>query len=261
MSNDNILVFSPHADDATIFVGGTLLQLARAGKKIYIARVTNDDFDSRGLDRDTTLIRNKEEAEKAYSLLGAAETIHMGYQSDYMMSADYAKLRGDIVALIRRIRPYTVFTFDLDMPGESNMDHRVIGNAVHEALWIAAFDLHYHEQIENGLLPYSVPETVLFSTAPDASYEANDISDVIDEKISALCCHKTPIDNMLRGAVLSAECAGLPCEELKEALSLPLANIVDMFGRKLAAGIGEPFGIGYAEMIKKIPPSLGIFGG
>ena len=261
MENNNILVFSPHADDAAIFVGGTLAKLAAQGKRIYIARVTNDDFDSYGLDAQATIERNRKEAAAAYAALGAVETIHMGYKSDYMMTADYDMLRCDIVELIRKIRPYTVFTFDLDMKNESNMDHRIIGNAVHEALWVAAFDLHYPEQIKAGLLPYSVPETVLFSTAPTEEYEAEDISCSIETKIKALCCHKTPIDNMLRGAVRAAQCAGIPCDELEQALEAPFDCVVDMFARKLAGTIGEPFGLEYAEMIKRITPSLGIFGG
>ena len=153
MNNNRILVFSPHADDATIFVGGTLAKHAAEGKEVTIARVTNDDFDSHGLDTETTIVKNREEAEAAYAALGAVVTIHMGYKSDYMMTNDYGRLRADIVRLIRKIRPYTVFTFDLAMKNESNMDHDIIGKAVHEALWIAAFDLHYPEQIAEGLAP------------------------------------------------------------------------------------------------------------
>ncbi len=260
MENKNILVFSPHADDAAIFIGGTLAKLSRDGWKIYIARVTNDDFDSKGLDQKTTIEKNRSEAEAAYAALGAVETIHMGFKSDYMRMNDYNKLRGDIAELIRKIRPYSLYTFDLDMRGESNLDHKIIAEAVHEALWISAFDLHYPEHFEKGLTTYSVPELVLFSTAPDECYTANDIESVMDVKIKALCCHETPINNMLMNAIQSAEYAGLPCDELKEILDAPRDEVIAMFATKLAAGIGEPFGLNAAEMIKVCPSSLGIFG-
>lgn len=261
MENNRILVFSPHADDATIFVGGTLAKLAAQGKEIYIARVTNDDFDSYGTDAASTIERNREESQAAYSAIGAAETIHMGFKSDYMMMNDYGKLRRDIVGLIRKIRPYTLFTFDLAMKNESNMDHDIIAKAVHEALWISSFDLHYPDQIQAGLLPYSVPEVVLFSTAPDESYEPSDISEVIEAKINALRCHKTPVNNMLQHALLAARCAGLPTQELEQITAMPRDSVIDMFARKLASTIGEAFNLSAAEMIKVCPPSLGIFGG
>lgn len=258
--NNRVLVISPHADDATIFVGGTLARLAAEGKSIYIARVTNDDFDSFGLDTVQTIENNRVEAEAAYSALGAHEVIHLGYVSDYMMSADYNALRGDIVRLIRKIRPYSIYSFAMDMKGESNMDHRVITAAVSEALWVSTFQLHYPEQVKEGLGPFSVPETVNFSTAPTGEYSASDISSTIDKKIEALKCHKTPINNMLENARLSAQCAGLDTGFIDGAIAMDRDAVIDMFARKLAAGMAEPFGLDYAEMIHSHPPGMGLFG-
>jgi len=260
MVNKNVLVFSPHADDATIFIGGTLAKLAAEGRKIYIARVTNDDFDSNGLDQATTIQRNREESENAYRMLGAVEIIHMGYKSDYMISADYNKLRGEIVELIRKIRPYTLFSFDVDMSGETNMDHKVISSAVAEALWVASFRLHYPEQIENGLEPFSVPETINFSTAPNDQYSFSDIAETINKKIEALKCHKTPINNMLQSALLSAECAEMETEMIEGIINSDRDSVIDLFARNLANGVGEPFGLEYGEMINIHPAGLGIFG-
>ena len=258
--NNKVLVISPHADDATIFIGGTIAKLAKEGKEIYIARVTNDDFDSFGLDQAATIERNCEEAEKAYHTLGAYEVIHMGYKSDYMMSADYSKLRGDFVELIRKICPYSLYVFDTDMKGETNMDHKIIAAAVAEALWVATFKLHYPEQIEKGLNPYAVPETVHYSTAPDEEYAVNDISEVMDIKIEALKCHKTPINNMLENTLLSAKCAELETGELEEIMAADRDDVIDMFARKLANKMGEPFEMEYGEMICVHPAGFGIFG-
>lgn len=258
--NNRILVISPHADDATIFIGGTLAKLAIEGKQIYIARVTNDDFDSCGLSLTDTIEINREEAEKAYRTLGACEVIHMGYKSDYMRSAEYSKLRGDFVELIRKIRPYSLYAFDLNMKGESNMDHNIIAEAAAEALWISTFRLHYPEQIEKGLEPYSVPETVNFSTAPGEEYTVNDISEVMDIKIEALKCHKTPINNMLENTLLGAKCAELETKELEGIMAADRDYVIDMFARKLANKIGEPFEVDYGEMICIHPAGLGIFG-
>jgi len=259
MNKKNILVLSPHADDATIFVGGTLAKLAEEGHNVYIARVTNDDFDSFGMDVESTIIKNREEAEVAYRTLGACDVIHMGYKSDYMVTADYQQLRGDIVELIRKIKPFTLFTFDTDMAGETNMDHKIIASAAAEALWVSAFDLHYPEHFTRGLAPYSVPDFTCFSTAPDERYTASDITAVIDKKAAALVCHKTPVNNMLQTKLLALKCAGMPTDEFEGIAGADRDYVIDMFARKLAMSMGEPFGMEYAEMISHHPFSMGIF--
>ncbi len=260
MNDKNILVLSPHADDATIFVGGTLAKLADEGNKVYIARVTNDDFDSFGMNVESTITKNREEAEAAYRILGAFDVIHMGYKSDYMMTADYQKLRGDIVELIRRIKPFTLFTFDTEIADETNMDHKIIASAAAEALWVSTFDLHYPEHFTKGLAPYSVPEYTYFSTAPDERYTASDITATIDKKAAALICHKTPVNNMLQTKLLALKCAGMPTDEFKGVAGADRDYVIDMFTRKLAMSIGEPFGMEFAEMVSHHPFSMGIFG-
>jgi N-acetylglucosamine malate deacetylase 1 len=259
MNNKNILVLSPHADDATIFVGGTLAKLAEEGHSVYIARVTNDDFDSCGMDVESTIIKNREEAEVAYRTLGACDVIHMGYKSDYMMTADYQQLRRDIVELIRKIKPFTLFTFDTDMAGETNMDHKIIASAAAEALWVSAFDLHYPEHFAKGLAPYSVPEHTYFSTAPDDRYIVSDISATIDKKAAALTCHKTPVNNMLQTKLLGMKCAGIDTEEFEGIMGADRDYVIDMFARKLAMSIGESFGVEFGEMINPHPFGMGIF--
>lgn len=247
--NNKVLVISPHADDVTIFIGGIVRKLANQGMKIYVARVTNDDYDSYGLDVATTIYNNRIEAEDAYRELGVSDVIHMGYQSDYIMSADYNELRGSIVKLIRDIKPLALYNFDIDGKCEDNMDHKIISRATAEALWISSFDLHYSEQLKGDIEPYSVPSRLKFAREADDSYKCEDISDVIDIKINALKKHKSVMNNMLMQPLLRAKSMGANIDDIKA--NLDIDSMIEDLGRKQAQMIGAPHGIQFGEMIKE----------
>ncbi|MEI6580384.1 MAG: hypothetical protein WCN92_13110, partial [Eubacteriales bacterium] len=79
-------------------------------------------------------------------------------------------------------------------------------------------------------------------------------------KCQALCCHKTPVNNMLQTKLLGIKCAGLATDDFEEIIDADRDYVIDMFARKLAMDIGKPFGVEYGEMISIHPPGLGIFG-
>jgi LmbE family N-acetylglucosaminyl deacetylase len=246
--NKRVLIITPHADDVTIFIGGIVKQLSNSGKDVYVARVTNDDYDAYDLDRETAIIRNREEAEEAYGVLGVKDVIHMGYESDNMSTVDYKLLRGKIVKLIRDIRPYEMYNFDIDGREEDNLDLKVIAAATAEALWISSFHLHYPDHLTNGIKPYSVPVRKKYFRVPDSSYQVKDISDVIEVKIEALKKHKTVMKNMLMQAIMRGE--SFCCEHNKNSYDLDLNTLIDSLGRRQAMLLGEGHNIEYAECVK-----------
>lgn len=252
-----ILVISPHADDATIFIGGIIKKLTNAGNRVYIARVTNDDYDAYSTDKVTAIINNREEAERAYSVLGVNDVIHMGYESDYMNSVDYSELRGNIVELIRAIRPYELYNFDIDGKNEDNMDHKVIAGATAEALWISSFTLHYKEQFNDRVSPYSVPKRMKYSRECDNNYNCVDISDVMDDKIKALSCHKSAMHNMLMQSLLRAESYGQDISQIINNLDIDV--MIDNMARKQANMIGNSGNMQYAELLKEESMGLAEF--
>ena len=242
-----VLVISPHADDATIFIGGTISKLSSKGYRVFVARVTNDDYDAFGLDKETTIKRNRQEAEKAYKVLGVNDVIHMGYESDCISNIDYHILRGDIVNLIRVIRPYEIYTFDKADFQDDNMDHKIIASATAEALWIASFPLHYKEQLNDEVKPYSVPIRKAFTRQGNDRCKCEDITDVIDIKIKALKEHNTAAHNIIMQALCRAESYGADVnytisDEEFEAL-------IEQLTRANAEAIGSAYGIKYGELI------------
>jgi len=65
-----VLVIVPHADDAALFCGGTLRLMADRGARVALLRVTDDRYDSVGLDETATIAANTRDLHEAARLLG-----------------------------------------------------------------------------------------------------------------------------------------------------------------------------------------------
>jgi len=66
------MIFSPHADDAAAFCGGTLAKRAAEGWNVILVRVTDDSRDSVGLTVEETIKRNREEMHTAATIMGVS---------------------------------------------------------------------------------------------------------------------------------------------------------------------------------------------
>ena len=69
------LVVIAHADDATLFCGGTIAGWADLGVKATVLRVTDDAPDSVGLDRAATRAQNSAQLRAACAVLGVYEAL------------------------------------------------------------------------------------------------------------------------------------------------------------------------------------------
>jgi len=114
---------------------------ADAGWRIVCLRVTDDRWDSVGLDAAETIRCNAAEFRSAAAVLGIAEIADLGWATDVLGDVSKVALRERIIHAIRRTQPYAVVTFDPDSAFyEDNLDHRVLAQAVDEAAWCAQFD-------------------------------------------------------------------------------------------------------------------------
>jgi len=127
------MAIGAHADDLTIWAGGTLAKLSSEGNKLIFVRITDDYGDAVGISKEKAIKRNHKEAEIAYRTVGADEIIHMDYPTDTLAGVDYLKLRGELIYLIRKYKPDLVISFDLNGTDEENMDHIITARAVNEA--------------------------------------------------------------------------------------------------------------------------------
>lgn len=100
---------------------------------MVLVRVTNDATDSVGLTREETLRANAAELREAAAALGIFCIEELGYETDTLADASEVDLREQIVYLIRKYRPFTVFTLDPYASYEPNRDHVRVAQAVEES--------------------------------------------------------------------------------------------------------------------------------
>ncbi|MBI1319801.1 MAG: hypothetical protein GC168_12770 [Candidatus Hydrogenedens sp.] len=211
------LIISPHADDAAAFMGGTAARFAAEGWKVVLVRVTDDRKDSVGLTVEETIAANTRELHKAAALLGIAEVVELGFETDQLADVRETALRERFVYLFRKYRPYAVFSFDPFGLYEGNMDHIATAQAVEEAFWVACFDLHHPEHLAEGLAPFSVCERWYFGRHLPGANHAVDVTDYLDQSAAALCAHRTMMRNVIQQYRLQAQTWGKTIPLLEHA--------------------------------------------
>jgi LmbE family N-acetylglucosaminyl deacetylase len=190
----DILVITPHPDDAEFGAAGSVAGMIRRGKSAVYVVVTNGDKGTDDPDLDPAeLVRIREEEQReAAGVLGVREVVFLGYPDQGI--EETPELRKDIVRQIRLFRPRLVITSDPYRRYIWHRDHRITGRVVLDAVFPYARDPHsYPDLIEEGLDPHKVPEVWLWaSNEADINFRS-DITDTFDLKVKALRCHKSQI--------------------------------------------------------------------
>jgi len=191
-----VLVFSPHPDDDTFAVGGTLALLAGRGNRVIIAIYTNDNkgsYDQEMTSEKLARIRKAEE-EAACAVLGIPRenVLWMGYDDGELEYAPPKALCGHATRIIRQYRPDAVLSVD---PGEwyerwHKSDHRMAAFNTIDAARAAEFHLYYPEHLlVDKLQPYRVPNLFFYyATTRDANCFVN-IDPVFEKKVEAASKH------------------------------------------------------------------------
>lgn len=249
-----VLVVTAHADDAALFLGGTIARWAQANWRVVVVRVTDDRWDSVGLDEATTIARNHGEFREAATALGVAEVIDLGYQTDVLADVSEVKLREHIILLVRTHRPHTLVTFDpFAMYGEDNQDHLKVAAAVDEAFWTSQFDKHHPEHLRDGLTVHGVFERWYFGRRVVDVTDVVDITTTLDRKVAASQCHRTPMHNFVNQLRIQAATGGWTVPLLDQAFdSGELADVIEMLVRGAARNSGERHGLEAAEEFRVV---------
>ncbi|HWC30500.1 MAG TPA: PIG-L deacetylase family protein, partial [Dehalococcoidia bacterium] len=133
----------------------------------------------------------RQEQRDAATLLGVKDVFFLDHV-DGELTAGRALL-GDIVRVIRQVRPHAVFTHDpetviVNDAFVNHADHRATGLAAIDAVYPAARDrLNFPEQIATGLQTHKVAQIYIWGS-PHANFDV-DITEVIDKKVAALVAH------------------------------------------------------------------------
>jgi LmbE family N-acetylglucosaminyl deacetylase len=248
-----VLVFAPHADDGSIFAGGTLALMADAGWRVVVVRVTNDALDSVGVPREETIRLNTVQMHEAMAHLGVTEFVELGYETDVLGDVSEVELRERVIRLYREYRPYAVLSFDpFGMFHENNQDHFKVAYAVDEAFWTAMFDKHHPEHFRDGLEPHGVFERWYFARRLVEVTTAIDISTVIERKVAAVAGHELCMRNMVHQILLQGKTAQVALPAVARALDGPLEPFIDHLVRAGSAATGERHALHYAEEFRVV---------
>jgi LmbE family N-acetylglucosaminyl deacetylase len=190
MTKADVMVVSPHPDDAEYGVAGTVARWVKEGKRVVYVVCTNGDKGTSDINMDPEKLADtrKKEQRAAADVLGVSEVIFLGLPDQGL--EDTPEFRKRIVRLIRQYRPATIATADPYRRYIWHRDHRITGQVVLDAVFPYARDhLAYPDLLMEGLLPHKVKE-ILFWAAEDINYRSN-ITATFNLKVQALRCHQS----------------------------------------------------------------------
>ena len=199
-----VMVVTPHPDDAEYGVAGTVARWVGEGKEVMYVVCTNGDkgtSDATMKPEELARIREGEQIAAA-RLLGVRMTVFLRHPDQSL--EDTPEFRKELVRLIRMYKPDTVVTADPYRRYIWHRDHRITGQVTLDAIFPYARDcLSYPDLMEEGLHPHKVREVLLWASE-DANY-CSDITGTCHLKLAALRCHKSQVGH-------------IPPQELEERL-------------------------------------------
>ncbi len=191
----DVVVVTPHPDDAEFGVAGTVAKWTREGKQVVYVVCTNGNKGSSDpqIKPDELAKIRQNEQRAAAKVLGVREVVFLENQDQGL--EDTPEFRKQIVRMIRRYQPQTVVTADPYRRYIWHRDHRIAGQVTIDAVFPYARDhLAYPDLIEEGLQPHKVKE-MLFWASENINY-LSDITATFDLKLAALRCHESQVNSM-----------------------------------------------------------------
>src|SRR6266478_4210028 len=180
-TNKTVLIFTPHPDDDTFAVGGTMALLAKNKNRVVVVIYTNDNKGS--YDQEMTSERlariRKAEEEASCAVLGIPKEniLWLGHDDGELEYVPPKILCGQATKIIRQFHPDAVLSVD---PGEwyerwHKTDHRMAAFNTIDAVRAAEFHLYYPEHLlVDKLQPYTVRNLYFFyTTTNEANYFVN----------------------------------------------------------------------------------------
>ena len=136
----DILVITPHPDDAEFGVAGTVARWTAAGKQVVYVVCTNGNKGTSDISlKPEQLVQIRmQEQRNAANVLGVQEIIFLAYPDQGL--EDTPEFRKQIVRLIRQYRPHTIVTADPYRRYIWHRDHRIAGQVVLDAVFPYARD-------------------------------------------------------------------------------------------------------------------------
>ena len=247
-----VLVFGPHGDDMEFAAGGTVAKFADRGHQVTLVVATDNDKGSFEMTADELRAARDREVHAAADALGVARVVCLGYSDGELREqAPPAMLRGQLMRIIREVKPDITLGYDPFTPYEGHPDHVALATAANEAASFAHFPLYHPEQIEEGLAPHFVGEQWFFAKAPRDQNKFVDITDYIDRKVDALCLHESQMVLTVQDMQVSLRASGLDVPWLEELDPHDYRDAIDRRIRAVARAVGRQHGFEYAEGFRR----------
>jgi LmbE family N-acetylglucosaminyl deacetylase len=187
------LAIYAHPDDPDVSCGGTLARWASVGTAVTVCICAEGDKGSLDptVDKAALVSRRRGEVQAAGAMLGVRGHEFLGYGDGEL--EDDAQLRGQLVALIRRLRPEVVVCPDptavfFGQQYANHRDHRVVGWATLDAVAPAAANPHYFPAAG----PAHQPAALYMSGTLEPDVWV-DITGVVERKAQAVACHASQV--------------------------------------------------------------------
>lgn len=192
-----VLVVSAHPDDVDFGCAGTVALWALQGARVNYLICTDGDKGTEEFPasaKEVSTIRRQEQLAAA-RLVGVQEVIFLGFPDGEVENS--RELRRELVRWMRKFKPQVVLCQDpanrtFENPYVSHRDHRMVAEAVFDALYPACGNPHFFpELLEDGLRPHKVGEAFFFGTHCPNHWV--DITSVMELKVKAILSHKSQL--------------------------------------------------------------------
>lgn len=226
------LAIGAHPDDVEFGGGGTIAKWAADGCVVHHLVLTDGSKGTWDPDADVAELvaaRQREQREAARRLAGdrAGQVVFLGEVDGELQNS--LQLRGEVARVIRTLRPQVVFAHDPWKRYRLHPDHREGGLIACDAI-VAARDPHFFK--DHGLASHR-PETLLLWEADEPDH-VEDVTSFVTIKLHALEAHESQFESTM-----------------KAVDPVQMAAFRERISRRLA-GLGAPYGLGSAELFKRI---------
>ncbi len=218
----DILLFSPHPDDAEIFCGGTLAKLKSQSYRITVADSCLGELGSQG-----TVEERKKEVKKATKILEIDNRINLEFPDGFSAKASKETYIKKIVKTIRLIKPKLIFAPYWE---SRHPDHAYLSKLVKKAAFFSGLKKYEPDLAKPHKAFTEIYYPMRVDTAPSFVI---DVSKHYETKLKAI--------NAYNSQVVRKEKA-----EVKTLISSPLTihsiKARDAFyGAKIGVEYGEPY--------------------
>ena len=180
-----VLVITPHPDDETLGVGGSIAKLINQGHDVYILTVSGHLpplYDRKDYDKTV------KEAHKAYDILGITHSKFLEIPATMIGDEPVHSLNNKIVSVINEYRPNFVFC---PFP-DRHIDHKL----VFESTLVATRPVQAGADIELVAAYETLSETHWNAPYIEPNFIPNlviDISKYINQKVEAMKCYRSQL--------------------------------------------------------------------